>query len=110
MTFIEKLIVTLIVLLIGSSIAISPIIAYTTATEVQFTVTEKERVVTKNTSKYIIFTEKEVFENTDSVWYLKFNSSDIYGKLNKGETYKAKVYGFRVPFLSWYRNIVSITK
>lgn len=72
---------------------------------------DKERVVTsgsagKTDSKYLIFTDKEVFENTDSLLAFKFNSSDLYGKIHKGQTCEFKVVGFRVPFLSMYRNIL----
>lgn len=74
-------------------------------------VIEKERVVTGSgdniQSRYLIFTEQEVFENTDSMLYLKFNSSDIYGRIKRGDVCSFQVYGWRVPFLSMYRNIVS---
>ena len=55
--------------------------------------------------------KQEVFENTDSTLHWKFNSSDVQLiELKQGHTYNAKVYGFRVPFLSWYRNIADIEK
>lgn len=74
-------------------------------------VTGKERV-TQNTaegssSKYLIFTDREVFENTDTILFLKFNSSDIYGAIQPDHTCEFRVVGWRVPFLSWYRNIIS---
>lgn len=81
---------------------------YVTSDEVVVTVTGKERIVSKESSKYLIFTDGETFQNTDSLFYFKFNSSDLYGKLKEGRVYRMKVYGYRVPFLSWYRNIVSI--
>lgn len=81
---------------------------YTTADEVVVTVTGKERITNGDSSKYLVFTEGETFKNTDSFFYFKFNSSDLYGKLKEGRVYRLKVYGYRVPFLSWYRNIVSI--
>jgi hypothetical protein len=108
MSFIEKIIISFIVLLVLSAFAISPIIAYTTQKQVTFTVIEKERVNSQNYSKYLIFTEGEVFENTDSLWYWKFNSSDVYGAIKVGSECNARVYGLRVPFLSWYRNIIDL--
>jgi hypothetical protein len=39
---------------------------------------------------------------------MKFNSSDIYNQLEKGKKYRIKVYGFRIPFLSWYKNIIEV--
>lgn len=100
--------------LIGALLAIAMLsvpsawITYGTMTTVTFEVTSKERVSGDNSSKYLVFTPNEVFENTDTWWTLKFNSSDLYGKLVVGSTCEAKVSGFRVPFLSWYRNIHSV--
>jgi hypothetical protein len=69
-------------------------------------VEDKEVKRYSNKDKYLIFTDKGVFENTDSWIELKFNSSDLYGKLEKGKTYDFRVYGWRIPLLSKYRNIV----
>lgn len=76
------------------------------------TVTKTERVYGK-TSKYLIFTEDKsgnirVFENTDSFFRLKFNSSDLYAVIKEGETYTFTVVGYRIPFLSMYENIIEI--
>ncbi len=74
---------------------------------------DKERVVTgtgaDQTSKYLIFTDQETFENVDSWLALKFNSSDVYGSIIEGSTCEFTVTGFRVPLLSWYRNILTAT-
>lgn len=90
----------------------SAFVPYTTQDTVIITVTDKERIVENSgdsvNSKYLVFTETEVFENTDSLMVLKFNSSDIQAKLMRGETYTVRVYGWRVPVFSWYRNIIEI--
>jgi len=74
-------------------------------------VTDKERVTTGSgdsiSSKYLIFTDKETFENSDYMFTGKFNSSDIYGKIEKGKVYEFDVYGWRLPIFSSYRNILS---
>src|SRR2546423_1704016 len=59
-------------------------------------------------SKYLVFGKKETYQDTDSLFYWKFNSSDVYGQIQSGRTYTFKVIGWRVPFLSWYRNIISV--
>lgn len=76
---------------------------------VTFEVNSKERVC-KNTSdcKYLIYTDAGVFENTDSLLALKWDSSDVYNHLTQGHTYKAQVIGWRIPFLSSYPNITSV--
>lgn len=74
-------------------------------------VVKTERVcASQEICKYLVFTDKGVFENTDSLLNFKWNSSDIYGELKAGETYTFNVYGWRVPFLSMYKNIVSVEK
>ena len=81
---------------------------YQTATRADATIeiTDKERITDGNSSKYLIFGKDETFENVDSFWNGKFNSSDIYGKLEPGKTYDCKVYGWRIPYFSSYRNII----
>lgn len=87
-------------------------IQFGTITYVTVTVTGKDRVVEKQgdvvSSKYLIFTEHEVFQNTDNMLFGKFNSSDIYASLAEGETYKFKVNGYRLGLTSAYRNILEV--
>lgn len=98
--------------LVAGMTSCSALYNYGTEDEVTFTVTDKERIVESNgettSSRYLIFTNGEVFENTDSLLRLKFNSADIQGQLREGDTYDATVYGWRVPFLSMNRNIVDV--
>ncbi len=90
----------------------SSLILYTTQEAVTFTVKKTERITSSSgeSSKYMVFTEKETFENTDAFVFLKFNSSDIYGSIEVDHTYEAKVAGWRSPFLSWHRNIIQVQK
>lgn len=85
---------------------------YWTAEEVRITVTEKERITTGSgenlSSKYLIFTSGEVFENTDCWRRGKFGSSDVQNALKEGGSYTVTVYGWRVPLFSMYRNIVKV--
>jgi hypothetical protein len=60
------------------------------------------------TSKYLVFTENETFENIDETFAGKWNSSDFQGRFAKDSTYKVKVVGWRIPMTSTYRNIVQI--
>jgi hypothetical protein len=97
-------------LIVGGIIA-SPIVHYSTMETVEAVkVTEKERVTQNSgetmTSKYLIFTDRETFENSDSLFGWKFNSSDMYGKIQRNQVCTFTVTGFRVPFLSMYRNIL----
>ena len=58
--------------------------------------------------KWMIFTKEETFEITDTMLFLRYRSSDLYGAFELGKTYKVKVYGIRFGYKSWYRNIISI--
>lgn len=60
----------------------------------------------KVVSTYLIFTDHGVFRNDDAGWFAKFDSSDFYGELDIGKRYRLKVYGWRIPILSMYPNIV----
>lgn len=87
-------------------------------TEYAVTITGKERIAESDgdsgvSSKYLVFADDEngnslVFENTDCFIRLKFSSSNIQGQLKEGHTYKITVIGYRVPFFSWYQNIVKV--
>jgi len=81
-----------------------------TIQEVQITIEHKQRVATGSQSKYMIFTDTESFEDTDSFFHTKYNSSDLFNHLKIGCSYTLKVYGKRVPFFSMHRNIVEILK
>lgn len=85
---------------------------YSSAEDVQITVNDKEHVMYRNGSdledKYMVYSEGEVFKNTDDIFYFKFNSSDVQNELKEGNSYNVKVVGWRIPFLSMHRNIISI--
>jgi hypothetical protein len=87
---------------------------YGTEKEVTITIQDKERIVKGSgdglESYYLIFTENGTYKNEDTFLYLKFRSSDLQGKLQVGETYKVKVYGWRIGLFSTYPNIVKIVK
>ncbi len=64
----------------------------------------------KNRDIYLVFTTDETYKNVDSPAYLKFDSSDIQGKLIQTGRFKINYYGFRIPVLSMYKNITRAEK
>jgi len=105
------ILIVMVVLVLGSTFGYQ----YGTAREVTITITDKERIVKSDgdgnmDSYYLVFTEDEAYKNEDALFYGKFKSSSLHAKLKVGETYKVKVYGWRVGFLSMYPNIVKIVK
>lgn len=93
-----------------------PVLNFSNDHKYTVTITDKERVTTQSAkdsidSKYLIYGEDKngktyVFEDTDTLFRGKFNSSDVYGALKEGETYELTVIGFRIHILNWYENII----
>jgi len=107
-----SLVVITLVVFCSVWVAASRWYAFGTAETVRFKVHKTERVTFAQgrdaSSKYLVFTSLEVFENTDSFWHDKFDSADMHGRLMPGKRYEALVYGWRVPVVSWYRNIARV--
>lgn len=97
-------------LLVGASCGAS-CLAHGDREEVTAVVTGKERIHGSGNGKdagyYLIYTEDEVFQNADSILEGKFNSSDFQARIHEHKCYRFEVYGWRIPFLSAYRNIAS---
>jgi hypothetical protein len=72
-----------------------------------FTPTRIECVNTKQTQKYLVFTDGETFCISDSWVHWRFNSSDVYGSMKVGVKYTATLQGYRWPFFSMYRNVIN---
>jgi len=49
-----------------------------------------------------------VLQNTDSFVAWKFNSADIQAMIEVGKRYRIEAYGWRIPFLSVFQNIVRV--
>lgn len=91
-----------------AALCYQPIVHFTTKTQVHHQrVLKTERITSPEGSRYLIFAERETFANEDSWLALKFNSSDVYGRIKDGQTCSFTVTGLRFPLFSWYRNILS---
>lgn len=109
----EKLIIAFIVfmLLVGAYRCIVIPIKYNSVEDHECiaTVTDKER---HEDGYYLIFgTDLKgntiVFKNGDTALRGKFDSSDMYQKIQKNKTYKFHLNGYRSEFWSLYENILS---
>lgn len=101
---------SVVIVFLALGILMFPVAYRSSAETISISVTGKERISQGSgdslTHKYLVYTENETFENTDSILFLKFNSSDFQRRLDGQKT--VTVAGWRVPFLSMYRNIVKI--
>lgn len=60
---------------------------------------------------YMIYTKDgQAIRNTNLLFFGKFKSDEIFAKLKVGKTYTVKTCGIRVPWLGWYKNVISITE
>ena len=106
--FSEVLVLIAIVLIIATmmfSIVILPFLNVETNT---ITVTKVENIVDGKNSTYLLFTESEVFENSDCFIRGKFDSSDFYNQFKDLGTFEVKTYGYRIPFFSMYKNEIGV--
>jgi hypothetical protein len=108
-----KIITGTIITLSVVGIGALSILPHFTKNTYEVTVTEKQVKRSDDSDKYLIFTQLSdgnvrVFENTDSLIEGKFNSSDVYAKLKENKKYQIKTYGWRIPYLSSYENIINV--
>jgi hypothetical protein len=61
----------------------------------------------KNDYANLVYTDKGIFQNTDSWFPWKTRSSDVYNQLRVGKTYRCEIAGWRIGFFSMYKNIVT---
>lgn len=98
----------IVAIAIVAILVIIPIAQRASQTIVTFIVEDKAIKRYDKDDKYLIYTDNGTYEITDSLTYWRWDSSDLYGEIKVGKTYRAKVYGWRIPFLSSYKNIVSV--
>ncbi len=62
-------------------------------------------------SHYMIYTTNgQAIKNTNNIWFWKWRSDELQGKLQKGKKYKIKTWGVRIPWLGMYKHIISATE
>lgn len=102
-----ELIFYLIILIIGIVVTLlSGIIKCCNERTVTTTVTDKGvKRHGKSDDKYLVYTNDGTYEITDSLFWPRFDSSDLYGSIEVGKTYQFTVAGYRVPLFTMYPNI-----
>lgn len=88
-------------------------INYTYGNEQNLEITVKDKYIKNNDGSdiyMVVDTNGNAYKITDMLFLGKFNSTDLYNKLNIGETYEIKTTGYRNKFFSSYPNINEIEK
>jgi len=89
-------------------VTVIPVIYYGTQDILIAKVIDKEIKIrgTQKDELYFIKTDKEVLQDSTKSIFVKDSGSRIYPIIERGKTYKFLVYGFEIPFLTLYRNIL----
>ncbi|HEY8888848.1 MAG TPA: DUF3937 family protein [Clostridium sp.] len=77
------------------------------------TIANKQVVIRDKINTYLIYAQMEdgnikVFKNTNSLLEFKIHSEDVYWGLRINRKYEIKAYGFSIPLLSSYQNIIKV--
>lgn len=75
-------------------------------------VTEKDRTTNRDgESDMRVYTENcGVFRVADSVFMMRWNSSDVYSSIKEGKTYDFTTRGYRIGLMSKFPNIDTATE
>lgn len=77
----------------------------------EITVKDKYVKTYDEDGKYLVVdTNNNTYEIEDLLFKGKFNSTDLYNKIDIGETYKITTTGYRMQFFSMYQNINTLEK
>lgn len=70
----------------------------------------KEAVASGDSNNYRVYTENcDTLEVDDSLFAGRWNSSNVYSKIEPGQTYDFHLQGYRIPILSKFKNILEMT-
>ena len=95
--------------LIGiAALVLAGLYSYFVADTIMTRITDAQ--MTKVDNRFMIATEERPYVNYDAKYRFKFNSGTLQNDAIrlKGKIVRIKKYGWRVPMLSWYENIVKI--
>lgn len=113
MDLFKKIILIIIIIGIVAGFIKIASIEYSNKETIQIEVKDKyiKRQGSGETAKdvyMVVDTNNNTYEITDLMFIGKFNSTDIYNRLDIGQVYTVEVTGVRNNFMSWYRNINKI--
>lgn len=115
MDLFKKIILIIIIIGIVAGFIKIASIEYSNKETIQIEVKDKyiKRQGSGETAKdvyMVVDTNNNTYEITDLMFIGKFNSTDIYNRLDIGQVYTVEVTGVRNNFMSWYRNINKIVE
>ncbi len=104
---VEVWVIGIFLILLAISLVYNVIYAFTSGSE-SITIEEKWVKYKGDKAKYLVSTTNDqVFEISDTWIKGRWDSSNLYAKLKEGQTCKLETQGWRFPFLSDYKNIIT---
>lgn len=89
----------------------SMVYSYFTVFEKIITVKEKDSMRTGKYGKNIISdTDGNVYTIENSMFYDFFTAMELFTKIELNQSYKVKGFGYRIPILGMYPNIIKASK
>jgi len=58
--------------------------------------------------KTVIDKDNFTYNTTNSIFHCHFRFEEIHSQLSEKKMYIIKCYGYRIPFLEWYPNILEV--
>ena len=55
----------------------------------------------------LVYTDGEIIQFNDNLILWVWGSQTAFSHVEQGKTYTFKVYGYNVPWLNWYRSVIS---
>lgn len=99
-------IIWILIIVVGS--LIYPVLYINSVDTTTIEVVDKGTKYNNGDEKYLIYSENEVYQVTDSILLLHFRVSDVYNNVKIDKVCNVKTYGWRLPFFSMYKNIVEV--
>ena len=85
--------------------------SYFTSFEKTITVKEKDSMKSGKYGKNIVSdTDGNVYTIENSIFYDFFTAMELFTKIELNQSYKVKGFGYRIPILGIYPNIISASK
>lgn len=94
--------------LVAVAIVGYPMAYLSTERDTTITVTDKERINTREDSYYLVFAEEGEFKVDDSLLYFDWRASSRYNALKVDSKCNVTMVGWRLGILSMYPNIVNV--
>lgn len=98
-------------LIIIPIISLKGLYAYNTYFEKEIKVKDKYTRLNEGNGSYMMSdSNNNIYRFGKSLWFMKFDNAETWNSLEKEESYKISGYGWRIPLLNIYPNVVKVDR